>query len=92
MVAQDRTFEILGFEDIIPKDRMRRLVKVWVEITSEGNTELVELGYPAYGNDHYSASIDFYDKLKGKLNHAIATAVSREVKRLWHDFPGSEDL
>lgn len=84
-----KEFDILEIQDVIPKDRGRRIVKVIVEVRDESGTKTLELGYPAHGADHYSASIDYYNKLEGKLNHTLAGAISLEVKRRWYDCKGA---
>lgn len=101
-----KEYTIIKIEDIIPKDKKRRIVRVVVQLENiaEGATDaglldrmestemIMDLGYPAYGKDHYSASIDYLDKIKdGQLNHAVAKEVSAIIRKCWHDYPPPED-
>jgi hypothetical protein len=88
-----KDYTISEIYDVIPKDELRRTVKVIVKVDlikekpldPASTTFEIELGYPAYGESHYSASIDYFNKLEGSLNYAAANEVSKQLKLIWGD-------
>ena len=88
MDSSNYKFQILEIQDVIPKDGLRRIVTVIAEIIKTGETTVVPLSYTAYGDEHYPAStLDYLNKLDGRLNHVLARDISEEVKRFWGYWP-----
>ena len=87
-------YRVVVIHDIIPKDRSRRKPIAFVDVISKpdnamemgtiaakGMIETIRVSWPAHGMDHYTASVDYDDKLQGRLSHQRAAAISEILKK-----------
>jgi len=82
-----KSYRVVSIHDRDFNTELRRMVLVEIERTTDpdkpgeaGTTvETFVVQYPAYGKEHYTASVEFHPD-GNTINHMEATAVSSEIK------------
>lgn len=81
-------YRLASLSDVIDPGTGRRMVEAVIDVeeTAETGQEYpvdrsITVSWPAYSDQHHVASVDYANKLGGRLNHAVAKDVSSEIKK-----------
>ena len=90
--AMKRTYTVVSIDEKDRRTARRRMVVVELECRSEpnalgerkGKVETITVQYPAYGEDHYLASVSLYPN-GGVIGHIEAKEIANEIRKFVED-------